>query len=85
MTFMTSWKLSFCSKTCPKADAKWIEIGAFDTVKEAAQRIRELEGYPVTGVFLEILVETERGSDEEFFGYLEHTGRDALYAVKRSG
>jgi hypothetical protein len=28
--------------------------------------IRELEGHAVPGVFLQILVETEQGSDEEF-------------------
>jgi len=28
-------------------------------------------------------VETEHGTDEEALGYLEHTGKTALYVVKR--
>jgi hypothetical protein len=49
----------------------------------AARRIRELEDYPVTGVFLQMYVGTEFGTDEASFGHLEHTGKRALYVVKR--
>ncbi len=65
------------------AAQEWIEIGHFDSLTEAARRIREIEEYPVPGVFFQIHVETEHGSDEEAFQHLEHTGRQALYAVKR--
>jgi hypothetical protein len=36
------------------AAKEWIEVATFDTVTAAARRIRELEGYPTTGVFLEL-------------------------------
>jgi hypothetical protein len=55
-----------------------IEAGNFETMTAAARRIRELEDYPVSGVFLQILAETDCGTDEESFGHLEHTGRRAL-------
>jgi hypothetical protein len=32
---------------------EWVDVGIFDTVTAAARRIRELEGYPRAGVFLE--------------------------------
>lgn len=66
------------------AAKEWIEVGTFDTVTAAARRIRELESYPTTGVFLEAYVDTEHGTDEEAFGVLHHTGRQALYGIRRS-
>jgi hypothetical protein len=63
----------------------WVLVDSFASVTEAARRIREIEGYPVTGVFLEMHVCTEHGSDAEAFAHLEHKGRKALYAVKRRG
>jgi len=65
------------------AAKEWVEAGSFESVMEAAGRIREMEGYPVTRVFFEIHVDTVHGSDEESFGHLEHKGRRALYVVKR--
>jgi hypothetical protein len=47
------------------------------------QSLRELEGYPTTGVFFEFHVDTEHGTDEEAFSVLHHTGRRALYGVRR--
>jgi hypothetical protein len=49
----------------------------------AARRIIEIEDYPVLYIFLEMHVSTTAASDEEAFGHLEHTGRPALYVVKR--
>jgi hypothetical protein len=72
------WRLKMTN-----AAKEWIDAGGFETVTAAAQRIRELEKYPVTGVFLEMYVDTVHGTDEESFGHLEHTGRRALYVVKR--
>jgi hypothetical protein len=66
------------------AAKEWIEVGAFDTVTAAARRIRELEAYPTTGVFFEVHVDTVLGTDEEAFGVLHHTGRRALYGIRRS-
>ena len=72
------WKLMMTN-----AAKEWVEAGSFETVTEAAVRIREMEAYPVTGVFFEIHVDTVNGSDEELFGHLEHKGLRALYVVKR--
>jgi hypothetical protein len=47
---------------------EWTPDGTFETVREAACRIIELEHYPVKGIFLEILVESEQCSGEEAFG-----------------
>ena len=41
-----------------------IEVGTFETVMVAASRIRELEGYPTTGVFFEAHFDTVLGTDE---------------------
>ena len=65
------------------AAKEWVDVGTFDTVTAAAGRIRELEGYPTTGVFFEFHVDTEHGTDEEAFSVLHHTGRRALYGVRR--
>ena len=65
------------------AAKEWVEAGSFETVIAAARHLRELEDYPVTGVFLQIYADTVYGSDDEAFGHLEHTGRRALYVVKR--
>ena len=62
---------------------EWIDAGDFETVTAAAQRIREIEAYPVTGVFLQMYVDTALGSDEESFSHLEHTGKRALCVVQR--
>ena len=66
------------------AAKEWIEVGTFETVTTAARRIRELESYPFTGVFFEIHVDTILGTDEEAFRLLHHTGRRALYGIRRS-
>ncbi len=66
------------------AAKEWIEVGTFETVTAAAGRIRELEAYPATGVFFEVHVDTVLGTDEEAFSVLHHTGRRALYGIRRS-
>jgi hypothetical protein len=65
------------------SDREWVQDGLFETVKQAASRIRQLEDYPAAGIFFQVLVETEFGTDEEALSHLEHTGRRALYVVKR--
>ena len=65
------------------AAKEWVEAGNFESVTAAARRIIEIEGYPVLGIHLEMHVSTTAASDEEAFGHLEHTGRLALYVVKR--
>jgi hypothetical protein len=64
----------------------WEPVGSFDTVQAAASKIIELQAYPVTGVFFEILIETGLGAlnEEESFGHLERTGKiGRCYVVKR--
>jgi hypothetical protein len=62
---------------------EWIDVGDFETVQAAARRIREIEEYTGGGLFLEMHIEFDFGSDEESFGHLEHNGKRALYVVKR--
>jgi hypothetical protein len=52
--------------------------GSFETVAAAAEKIIEVENYPVTGIFFDILIETGvgAGSEQEAFGHLEHTGKN---------
>jgi hypothetical protein len=63
------------------AAKEWVEAGPSTTA--ATRRIIEIEGYPVSGIHLEMHVSTTAASDEEAFGHLEHTGRRAAYVVKR--
>jgi hypothetical protein len=63
---------------------EWVEVGTFETVTAAARRIRELEGRPTGGIFLEMYVEIDFGADEDAFSVLHHTGRRALYGIRRS-
>jgi hypothetical protein len=65
------------------AAKEWVQVGTFENVTAAAGRIRELEDYPTTGVFFEIHVDTLHGTDEEAFSVLHHTGRRALYGIRR--
>ena len=65
------------------AASEWTDAGNFESITAATRRIREIEGYPVTGIFFDIYVDTVGGTDEESFGHLEPKGRQALYVVKR--
>ena len=66
------------------AAKEWVEVGTFDTVSAAARRIREIEGRPSGGIFLEMYVEINFGTDEDAFSVLHHTGRRGLYGIRRS-
>jgi hypothetical protein len=66
------------------AAKEWVEAGTFDTVTAAARRIREIEGRPSGGIFLEMYVEIDFGTDEETFSVLHYTGQRALYGIRRS-
>ena len=72
------WQLSMTN-----AAKEWISIGTLESVTAAARRIREIEGYPHTGVFLELHVDATLGTDDEAVGVLHHTGRRALYGIRR--
>ncbi|HUA82828.1 MAG TPA: hypothetical protein VMB85_03145 [Bryobacteraceae bacterium] len=72
------WQLSMTN-----AAKEWVEIGRFGTVTAGAGRIRELEGYPNTGVFPEFHVDTVLGGDEEALSVFHHTGRRALCGIGR--
>jgi hypothetical protein len=72
------WQLSMTN-----AANEWTSIGTFGSVTAAARRIREIEGYSNTGVFLELHVDTELGTDLEAFSVLHHIGRKALYGIHR--
>ncbi len=74
------WQLKIKTKTAKD----WVEVGTFDSMTAAAARICELEGAPTTGVFLEVYVDTVHGTDDEAFSLLHHTGRQALYGIRRT-
>ena len=61
----------------------WHEDGKFENLSAAARRIREIEGRPMNGVFLQAFAEIDFGTDDEFLGHLEYTGQQALYVIKR--
>jgi hypothetical protein len=73
------WQL----KTADRGEP-WTEVGSFDSVAAAARKIIELEEYPVSAVFFELLIETRAGREEEAFEHLEHTGRNTgrCYVIK---
>ena len=72
------WQLNMTN-----AAKEWITVGHFETVTDAARRIRELEGRAEGGIFLSAYVEIDFGDDTEALGHLEHTGKRALYVIKR--
>jgi hypothetical protein len=72
------WQLSMTN-----AAKEWTSVGTFDSVTAAARRIRELEGRQSGGIFLELHVEIDFGTDEDAFSVLHHTGRRALYGIRR--
>jgi len=61
----------------------WVTVGSFENVTAAARRIIELEGYPVSAIFFELLTGAETGNELEAFPLLEYTGRKRRYVVKR--
>jgi hypothetical protein len=63
------------------AAKEWVEVGTFDI---AARRLREIEGRANGGISLEMYFEIDFGDDEEAFSVLHHTGRRALYGIRRS-
>jgi hypothetical protein len=74
------WQLNIAER-----GGEWVTVGGFETVTAAAQKIIELEDYPVSGIFFDMLIETGSGatSEQEAFGHLGHTGKRYLYVVKR--
>jgi hypothetical protein len=62
-------------------------VGNFDSVAAATEKIIEVESYPVSGIFFEVLIEIGpgAGSEHEAFGHLEHIGNNTCrcYLVKR--
>lgn len=66
------WQLSMTN-----AAKEWVEVGRFESLTAAAARIRELEEYSNTGVFLVL------GNDDEALSAFHHTGRRALYGIRR--
>jgi hypothetical protein len=61
----------------------WVQLGTFESVTAAARRIREIEGRTSGGIFLEMHVEIDFGTDEDAFSVLHHTGKRALYGIRR--
>jgi hypothetical protein len=74
------WQMKMAGRGEP-----WVTVGSFETVTAAAQKVIEPEGYPVSVVFFESLIETKAVNEEAAFGHLEHTGKctNRSYVVKR--
>jgi hypothetical protein len=68
------------------AAKEWTDAGTFETLAGAAGRIIELEGYPTHGVFLNfhVLAGSIPDSDEEALRVFHHTGKRALYGIRRA-
>ena len=64
----------------------WTDLGEFDSVTAATRKIIELEEYPVTAVFFQMLVETKGDHEQEAFAHLEHTGlsTERCYVITRA-
>jgi hypothetical protein len=67
-------------------DRKWVMIASFETVTDATRRIIEMEGLQLTGIHIEMYVDTV--NDNEAFGHLEYTGKESAgrkthYVIKR--
>ena len=63
-------------------------VASFETVTDATRRIIEMEGIQLTGIHIEMYVDTVHGNDNEAFGHLEYTGRESAgrkthYVIKR--
>jgi hypothetical protein len=54
------WQL----KTADRGEP-WADLGEFDSVTAATRRIIELEDYPVTAVFFEMLVEQKATTNKK--------------------
>lgn len=61
----------------------WTELGRFERINAAAARIKEIEGYPTPGVFLETLIEADEHAPAGPVDHFQHTGRKALYGLRR--
>ena len=74
------WHLKMTNK-----GGQFEDVGAFETLAAAAENIINREGYPVSGVFFEMLVETKPANEEAALDYFEHTAKRSgrLYVVKR--
>lgn len=62
----------------------WRREGTFATLKDAAKEIIRLENMPVTGLFLQMHVETNFGEDEEFLELFIFDGKNSSYTIRKS-
>lgn len=75
---MSAWQLFV---TNPEHD--WQPVDTFCDLAAAADRIRQMEGYPVTGIFLEFHIDPLT-SDAEALSHFEHTGQRNRYVIRRT-
>ncbi len=72
---MSAWRLF-------TAGWDWTLVGTFDDLAVVAARIREIEGYPATGVRFEFDVDPLT-TDAEALSQFEHVGQINHYIVLR--
>lgn len=78
MTSHGIWRLFVTNPECD-----WQPIDRFLELAEAADRIREMEGYPATGITLEFYIDPQT-SDMEALSHFEHTGQHNRYVILRT-
>jgi hypothetical protein len=64
----------------------WTDVGAFETVAEAAGRFIALEGYPTDGVSLSfhVLAGSLTDTDDQALSVFHHTGKRVHYRIQRA-
>jgi hypothetical protein len=75
---VSAWRLFV---TNPESD--WQPVDTFHDLAAAADRIRQMEGYPTSGIFLEFYIDPST-TDGEAFSHFAHTGQRNLYTILRS-
>ena len=78
MTSHGIWQLFVTNPDCD-----WQPVDTFLDLAEAANRIRRMENYPTTGVFLEFYIDPQT-TDIEALSHFEHTGQRNRYVILRA-
>jgi hypothetical protein len=67
--------------------SQWVEAGRFGSITDAVRRIIGFEDYDGAHIHLEFHVCTitndDDANDADALGYLEYSGKRAIYGIKR--
>jgi hypothetical protein len=77
------WRLLMTDKA-----RQWVEAGSFGSITASVRRIIEIEDHDGAGIHLEFHVCTitndDDANDADALGYLEYSGKRAIYGIKRA-